>query len=65
MSCVNENCDKDPLNSFRCVVVSIDGDLACCPECKKAYEQQRDHFYKHITTDEKCKRWLLGKDWEA
>lgn len=61
-SCVNENCNKNPLNSLSYTVVNIDGDLACSPVCKIEYGKQKDHFLNHIVHDEeKCKDWILGK----
>ena len=46
--CVNENCKKNPHKSINCVVVNIDGDLACDKTCRKAYEQQKAHFFNVI-----------------
>lgn len=43
--CVNENCNKDPLNSSTKVVVSIDGDMACSPECAEEFNAQMNHFF--------------------
>lgn len=64
--CVNENCNKDPLNSINSIVVSIDGDFACSPECKAKYERQKAHFFNHIVHDEgRCERWLRGERDEA
>lgn len=60
--CVNTNCTKDPFNSINAIVVSIDGDFACSPECKAAYERQKDHFYKHIAPNERrFEKWMLGE----
>lgn len=57
--CVNEKCKNDPLDSLRAVLVSIDGDFACCPECKAEYEKQRDAFYRDIALcPKKTERWL-------
>lgn len=61
--CVNENCDKDPDASINCVVVTIDGDLACDEECKREYEKQRDHFFNHtIHSDAAMTDWWKGKE---
>jgi len=60
--CVNENCRKDPLNSLKAVIVNIDGDMACCPECRDEYEKQKQYFFDHIVHDEaKCEKWLKGE----
>jgi len=45
-SCANDNCNNDPLNTIGSVVVSIDGDLACCKMCEIEYKKQRDHFFQ-------------------
>jgi len=41
-TCVNRNCRKDPLHSISPVVATSDGDLACSPECFKAYQNLMD-----------------------
>jgi hypothetical protein len=57
--CVNEDCKNDPLNSMNAVIVSIDGDMACCPECKRKYESQKRHFLDHVIQDDKkFKEWF-------
>lgn len=61
MSCVNENCKEDALNSIAAVIVNLDGDLACCFKCQKEYERQKERFFNVIVHDEKkCERWLQG-----
>lgn len=63
MSCVNDNCSKEPSDSLFAVVVSIDGDMACCPECKREYEKQRDHFFtKVVHDDKKFNKWIKGEE---
>lgn len=57
--CVNENCDNDPMKSMNAAVVNIDGDFACCLECKREYEKQRDHFFNNVVNnDDAFKNWL-------
>ena len=43
--CVNNKCNNDPLKSMWSVIVSVDGDMACCPSCKTEYEKQKAHFF--------------------
>lgn len=62
MKCVNEKCSRDPLKSPGYVVATIDGDAACCDECLKEWELQRDHFFKDIMPNaRKTMDWLNGK----
>ena len=57
--CVNEKCHHDPQDSLDMVVVTIDGDMACCPACKREYENQRDHFLNDVLPDDqKYKEWI-------
>lgn len=41
-TCVNRNCRKDPRHSTSPIVATSDGDLACSPECFKAYQDLMD-----------------------
>jgi hypothetical protein len=60
--CVNENCDKDPYMGAGVIIVTQDGDAACCAACKVAYEKQRDHFFNvTLRSSESLKKWLLGE----
>lgn len=56
--CVNENCKNDPTNSVNAVVATIDGDLACCPNCLKEFEKQRDLFFENIDNDVWYNKWM-------
>jgi hypothetical protein len=59
MSCVNEKCNENPLNSLWRVVVNVDGDMACCPECAENYRKQRDQFLNVTIQDDKLfEQWL-------
>lgn len=58
MICVNERCSNDPLNSMHAIVVTVDGDMACCPACKKAYEGQRDTFFDNVGDNAFYENWL-------
>ena len=61
MSCANINCNNDPVKSLYSIVVSIDGDLACCEECYQEYERQKSKFFNDTVHDsKKTKRFLLG-----
>ena len=56
--CVNEKCKKNALNSIDAVLVTTDGDFACCEACAREYRKQRDHFFNTIVYDEdKMKDW--------
>lgn len=35
----------NPLQHSTAVVVSLDGDFACCENCKSEFVKQRDHFF--------------------
>lgn len=61
MKCVNDKCKKDPTKSITMVVATIDGDLACCPECKEEFEKQRDEFFENIDNDIWYESWMTGK----
>lgn len=55
--CVNEKCNKNPMNSLYNVVANVDGDFACSPECLKNYKEQRDNFFNNISDDNFYKKW--------
>jgi len=58
--CVNEKCNKH-WDTPEKVLVTIDGDFACCSACAKEWEQQRDHFMNNILPDDKLyQQWLEG-----
>ena len=62
MSCANENCNNNALDSMDRIVVSIDGDFVCNQKCKEEYEKQRDYFFNVIIHSEKLtKKYLLGE----
>lgn len=64
--CVNERCSNDPMSSLNAICVSVDGDFACCEECKKEYEKQRDRFFNQIImSPDLTIAYLLGKDLPA
>ena len=59
--CVNKNCFNNPTNSLHAVAVSIDGDMACNPACKVAYEAQRNVFLNEtIQDDTKYAAWEVA-----
>ena len=64
MSCVNDNCTteykKQPWDAPESIVVSMDGDMACCSECRVEYEEQKAHFLDNIMPNEE-----LFLDWLA
>jgi len=59
--CVNEKCKKDPTKSMYMVVATMDGDLACCPECLEEFKKQRDHFFNNIGDDQWYDDWMKGR----
>ena len=61
MKCVNEKCNKNPMDSIDAICVNIDGDFACNEYCKKEYEKQRDEFFENIGNDEWYDNWLNTK----
>jgi len=62
MSCVNEKCGKNPLNSPNAICVNIDGDFACDEKCKAEYEKQKAYFFSTIVHSEKrTEDYLLGR----
>ena len=61
MSCVNENCSRNPLDcsDYETVIVNIDGDMACCKKCAEEYKKQKDHFLNVVIHDDKkYEAWL-------
>jgi len=62
MSCINENCNNNPLDSPDAICVSCDGDFVCNEHCKMQYEMQRDRFFNVICqSEELTEEWLLGR----
>ncbi len=58
MKCVNENCQKDPIDSPIRVLWGCDGDAACSQECYAAARKQMDHFCSVILKDDqKLEEW--------
>lgn len=57
IKCVNEHCNNDPSTSTRSVIVNVDGDLACSPECLKEYKKQKDEFLNNIDNDAYMEKW--------
>ena len=62
MKCVNDKCKNDPTKSITVVVATLDGDLACCPECKEEFEKQRDLFFDNICDYEWYENWMNIND---
>ncbi len=62
MSCMNTDCNNNPLNSIDAICVSCDGDFVCNERCKRQYEQQRDRFFNVICqSEELTEEWLNGR----
>lgn len=49
--CANERCSNDPSRSPYKQVVSIDGDMVCCEECRKQHEKDKESFFNNIVHD--------------
>ncbi len=58
MKCVNDKCRKKITNEEEAVLITPDGDFACCKECAKEYERQRDEFFENIGNDQWYKNWM-------
>jgi len=59
MKCVNENCNKDPLESHERVIWGCDGDFACCQKCYDEAKKQMDYFCGTVLNDDKLfANWL-------
>jgi hypothetical protein len=44
------------------VLVSADGDFACCQTCADEFYRQRDNFFDTIIdSDEEFNKWLTGE----
>ena len=56
--CVNDKCNNDPLKSMDCIIVTCDGDMACCSNCKNEYEKQRNHFFDNIGNNDFYNNWM-------
>jgi hypothetical protein len=57
MKCLNEKCDKNPLDNIYHFHIS-DGDFVCDEKCKHEYEKQREEFFDNIGNDEWYNNWL-------
>jgi hypothetical protein len=45
------------------VLMTADGDFACCEACAEAYRRARDHFFENIAPDPaRCAAWLMGAE---
>ena len=65
MKCVNEECDKDPLNNPDRVIWGCDGDYCCNQECYEKAQQQMDYFCGNILqSDARFATWLgVPEEW--
>ena len=61
MSCANRPCKKDWDNPDN-VLVTVDGDFCCSPECAKQWKTDRDRFLNGILPNDKLyNEWIGGK----
>lgn len=58
INCVNEKCRKG-VAEYGAVLVSCDGDFACCQKCADEYRKQMDHFCSVTLCDNNLfEEWL-------
>jgi len=58
IKCVNERCGKS-VPEYGGVLMSGDGDFACCQKCADEYKKQRDHFCSVTLCDDALfEKWL-------
>tara|TARA_Y100000310_G_C20514350_1_gene730438 strand:- start:144 stop:338 length:195 start_codon:yes stop_codon:yes gene_type:complete len=56
-------CKKEIIYEYKAILISCDGDFVCDENCKKNYIIERDRFFNDIiVSEDKCKEWLLGKN---
>ena len=59
MSCVNELCTCDPLNSMNLIIINADGDCACNIKCYEQYKEQKAKFLNEtVQSDKKFMIWM-------
>ena len=59
--CVNEKCNNSTDTLTR-VLMTWDGDFACCQACADEYIKQRDHFFNTtIHSEQLTKDFLNGE----
>lgn len=59
MKCVNENCDKDPMDSPDWVPWGLDFDACCNQHCYDEARKQMDYFCRSVlTSDTRFAAWL-------
>lgn len=49
MRCVQ--CGEAIFDESSMKLINADGDFVCCEECKKLYENDRDHFFNNLHND--------------
>lgn len=63
--CVNENCDKNPMDSPNKVLWGCDGDFCCDQHCYNEARKQMDHFCSTVlTNDSSFASWMgVPEEW--
>ena len=57
--CVNENCNKDPMNSYKPVLWGCDGDFCCSQECYDKAREQMNYFCSVTLNDDNLfNKWM-------
>jgi hypothetical protein len=60
MNCIH--CHEEITDESRMILVTIDGDFSCSPECKTKYETERDRFFNEVIHDDKLmEQWWRGE----
>lgn len=64
-TCVNQNCNKDPMDSPDWVAWGCDFDMACNQKCYDEARKQMDHFCGTVLPDDGLfAQWLgVPVDW--
>lgn len=44
-------------DTLTCVLLNCDGDFACCEECAKKHEEEKQRFFGSIGNDEAYAGW--------
>ena len=58
MKCIH--CHEKIEDESRMILITVDGDFACTPECKTRFETARDHFLNDVIHDDaKMKDWWI------
>jgi len=51
MKCIH--CHNEIVDESNMILITIDGDFACTPDCKTKFETERDRFLNEVIHDDK------------